>query len=114
MFAGTQAPKSQTEKDVIGLTKTVALELATHNITCNAVCPGYVKTPLVDMQIADTARVRGITPEAVVRDVMLAAQPTKKFVEYDQIAGALLYLVSPAGASANGTSIILDGGWTAQ
>ncbi len=99
---------------VIGLTRTVALELATFNITCNAVCPGYVKTPLVDMQIADQARTRGISEEAVVRDVMLAAQPTKQFVQYDQIAGALLYLVSDAGASANGTSMIIDGGWTAQ
>jgi 3-hydroxybutyrate dehydrogenase len=73
-----------------------------------------VKTPLVDMQIADQARTRGISEEAVVRDVMLAAQPTKQFVQYDQIAGALMYLVSDAGASANGTSMIIDGGWTAQ
>lgn len=99
---------------VIGLTKTLGLELATHNITCNAICPGFVHTPLVDMQIADQARARGITEEAVVRDVILAAQPTKQFVTFEQLAGALLYLVSPAGASANGTSMIIDGGWSAQ
>jgi 3-hydroxybutyrate dehydrogenase len=99
---------------LMGLTKTVALELATFNITCNAICPGFVKTPLVDAQIADQAKARGISPDAVMRDVILAAQPTKKFVEYDQIAGLLLYLVSDAGASVNGAGLAIDGGWTAQ
>ena len=72
---------------VLGLTKTVALEVAIHGVTCNAICPGYVKTPLVEGQIADQARTRGISEEAVVRDVMLAAQPTKRFVEFDQLTG---------------------------
>jgi 3-hydroxybutyrate dehydrogenase len=97
-----------------GLTKTVALEVATFNITCNAICPGYVKTPLVESQIADQAKARGVTPDQVMRDVILAAQPTKKFVEYDQIAGLLLYLASDAGASVNGAGLAIDGGWTAE
>tara|TARA_R110000868_G_scaffold58183_7_gene179837 strand:+ start:6229 stop:7029 length:801 start_codon:yes stop_codon:yes gene_type:complete len=99
---------------VIGFTKTLALELAEDGITCNAICPGYVKTPLVENQIADTAKARGISEEEVVRDVMLAAQPTKQFVTFEQLAGALLYLVSNAGANANGTAITIDGGWTAR
>ncbi|TGY88412.1 3-hydroxybutyrate dehydrogenase [Marinicauda algicola] len=99
---------------VIGLTKTVALELAEAGITCNAICPGYVKTPLVENQIGDTARARGISEEEVVRTVMLAAQPTKKFVTYDELMGALLYLVSDQGASTNGSSILVEGGWMAQ
>ncbi|WP_421785906.1 3-hydroxybutyrate dehydrogenase [Hyphobacterium sp.] len=99
---------------VMGLTKTVALEVAEAGITVNAICPGYVRTPLVDGQIADTAKARGICEEAVVRDVMLKAQPTKKFVEYDQLVGLLVYLVSDAGASCNGAAFQVDGGWTAQ
>ena len=99
---------------VIGFTKTLGLELAEDGITCNAICPGYVKTPLVENQIADTARARSISEEEVVRDVMLAAQPTKQFVTFEQLAGALLYLVSDAGANANGTAITIDGGWTAK
>ena len=99
---------------VIGFTKTLALEIAESGITCNAICPGYVKTPLVENQIADTAKARGISEEEVVRDVMLAAQPTKQFVTFEQLAGALLYLVSDAGANANGTAITIDGGWTAK
>jgi 3-hydroxybutyrate dehydrogenase len=99
---------------VLGLTKTVALEVAETGITVNAICPGYVKTPLVENQIADTAKARGISEEEVVRDVMLAAQPTKRFVEYSQLVGALLFLVSDAGASCNGTHISVDGGWTAK
>ncbi|WP_203293119.1 3-hydroxybutyrate dehydrogenase [Maricaulis parjimensis] len=99
---------------VIGFTKTLALEIAETGITCNAICPGYVKTPLVENQIADTAKARGISEEEVVRDVMLAAQPTKQFVTFEQLAGALLYLVSDAGANMNGTQITVDGGWTAK
>lgn len=99
---------------VMGFTKTLALEVATAGITVNTICPGYVKTPLVDKQIAATARARGISEEAVVKDVMLAAQPTKKFVSYEQLAGALLYLVSDNGANTNGTALSVDGGWTAQ
>jgi 3-hydroxybutyrate dehydrogenase len=98
---------------VLGLTKTVALEVAEANITCNAICPGYVKTPLVDNQIADQAKARGMTPDQVMKDVILAAQPTKRFVTYDELTGLLLYLVSDAGASVNGAGLAIDGGWTA-
>jgi 3-hydroxybutyrate dehydrogenase len=99
---------------VYGLTKTVALEVARDNITVNCINPGYVKTPLVENQIADTAKSRGISEDEVVNDVMLAAQPTKKFVTYDQLVGALLYLVSDDGANVNGNAITVDGGWTAK
>jgi 3-hydroxybutyrate dehydrogenase len=99
---------------ILGLTKTVGLEVATFGITCNAICPGFVKTPLVEAQIADQAKARGISQEAVMRDVILASQPTKQFVTFDQLAGILLYLVSDAGASANGSAFQIDGGWTAQ
>jgi 3-hydroxybutyrate dehydrogenase len=99
---------------LVGLTKTTALELAETGITANAICPGYVKTPLVEGQIADTAKERGISEEDVVRDVMLKAQATKKFVEYDELVGLLLYLVSDAGASCTGATFPIDGGWTAS
>jgi 3-hydroxybutyrate dehydrogenase len=98
---------------ILGLTKTVALEVAEHGITCNAICPGYVKTPLVESQIADQAKARGMTPEQVMRDVILDAQPTKQFVTFDQLAGLMLYLASDLGASANGAAMSIDGGWTA-
>ena len=99
---------------ILGLTKTAALELATFGVTCNAICPGFVKTPLVEAQIVDQAKARGISEEAVMKDVILAAQPTKQFVTFDQLNGLLLYLVSDAGASANGSAFSIDGGWTAQ
>ena len=99
---------------VLGLTKTVALETATFGVTVNAICPGYVKTPLVEAQIADQAKARGISEDQVMRDVILAAQPTKAFVTFEQLSGLLLYLVSDAGASVNGTALSVDGGWTAQ
>ncbi|MGR4866659.1 3-hydroxybutyrate dehydrogenase [Caulobacter sp. LARHSG274] len=99
---------------ILGLTKTVALETATFGVTCNAICPGFVKTPLVEAQITDQAKARGISEEAVMKDVILAAQPTKQFVTFEQLSGLLLYLVSEAGASANGASFAIDGGWTAQ
>ncbi|WP_343699305.1 3-hydroxybutyrate dehydrogenase [Caulobacter sp.] len=99
---------------IMGLTKTVALEVAQAGITCNAICPGFVKTPLVEAQIADQAKARGISEEAVMRDVILASQPTKQFVTFEQLGGMLLYLVSDAGASANGAAFQVDGGWVAQ
>jgi 3-hydroxybutyrate dehydrogenase len=98
---------------VLGLTKTVALEVAEQGITCNAICPGYVKTPLVEAQIADQAKARGMTEGDVMRNVILAAQPTRQFVAFDQLAGLMLYLVSDLGASANGAALSIDGGWTA-
>jgi len=98
---------------VVGFTKAVAVELARTGITCNAICPGYVKTPLVEKQIIDQARARGIPEDRVVEDVILAAQPNKSFVEYEHLAGLLLYLVSDMGASATGAALSVDGGWTA-
>jgi 3-hydroxybutyrate dehydrogenase len=98
---------------VVGFTKSVALELARSGVTVNAICPGYVKTPLVEAQIADQAKARGISPERVMEDVILAAQPNKAFVEFDHLAGLLLYLASDMGASTTGAALSVDGGWTA-
>jgi 3-hydroxybutyrate dehydrogenase len=99
---------------IVGLTKAVALEVAELNITCNAICPGYVKTPLVESQLADQAKARGISEDEVLRDVILAAQPTKRFVAYEELAGLVAYLASDAGASVNGAALSIDGGWTAK
>lgn len=99
---------------VAGLTKTVALEVAAQGITVNAICPGYVWTPLVEKQIPETAKARGITEQQVIDDVLLAAQPTKKFVTVEQVAGLANYLASDAAASVTGAIIPLDGGWTAH
>src|SRR5512144_341762 len=99
---------------VAGLTKTVALEVAAQGITVNAVCPGYVWTPLVERQIPDTAKARGITEQQVVNDVLLAAQPTKKFVHVDEVAALCLFLAGSAAASITGTILPVDGGWTSQ
>jgi 3-hydroxybutyrate dehydrogenase len=98
---------------VIGMTKTVALEVAEQGITCNAICPGYVLTPLVEKQIPDTAKARGITEEEVKRDVLLAAQWTKKFVTVEQLAGVALFLCSDAAENVTGVALPVDGGWTA-
>jgi 3-hydroxybutyrate dehydrogenase len=99
---------------VAGLTKTVALEVAQQGITVNAICPAYVRTPLLEKQIPDTAMARGITEEQVVNDVLLAAQPTKKFVTIEQVAGMATYLASDQAASVTGAILSMDGGWTAQ
>jgi len=99
---------------IAGLTKTVALEAAEAGVTANAICPGYVWTPLVEKQIPDTARSRGISEEQVKRDVLLAAQPTKKFVTVEEVAGLALFLCSEAAASITGAIVPLDGGWTAH
>jgi 3-hydroxybutyrate dehydrogenase len=99
---------------VAGLTKTVALEVAQQGITVNAICPAYVRTPLLEKQIPDTAKARGITEEQVVNDVLLAAQPTKQFVTIEQVAGFATYLASDQAASVTGAILSMDGGWTAQ
>ena len=99
---------------VAGFTKTVALEVAEAGITVNAVCPGYVLTPLVEKQIPDTAKARGISAEAVIRDVLLAAQPTKKFVTVEQVAALTAFLCSEDAASITGAILPIEGGWTAH
>jgi 3-hydroxybutyrate dehydrogenase len=97
-----------------GLTKTVALEVATFGITVNCISPGYVWTPLVERQIPDTMKARGLTKDQVINDVLLAAQPTKQFVTADQVAALAVYLCSDAAAQITGANLSIDGGWTAQ
>ncbi len=99
---------------VAGLTKTVALEVATAGITVNAICPGYVWTPLVEKQIPDTMATRGLTKEQVIHDVLLEAQPTTQFVTVDQVAELALFLAGDAAASITGVILPVDGGWTAH
>lgn len=98
---------------IAGLTKTIALELATFGITVNAISPGYVWTPLVERQIPDTMKARNMTEDQVKRDVLLAAQPTKEFVTVDQVASLALYLCSDAASQITGANLSIDGGWTA-
>ena len=98
---------------IAGLTKTVALEVATLGITVNAIAPGYVWTPLVEKQIPDTAKARGLTHEQVKQDVMLAAQPTKDFVSVEEVAALAVFLCSDAARSITGAILPMDGGWSA-
>ncbi|GAM97095.1 D-beta-hydroxybutyrate dehydrogenase [alpha proteobacterium U9-1i] len=98
---------------LLGLTKTVALEGATFNVRCNAISPGYVHTQLVENQIPDTMKARGLTREQVINDVLLAAQPTKEFVKVEDIAALALFLTTEAANQFNGASLNVDGGWTA-
>lgn len=99
---------------IAGLTKTVALEVAEQGITVNAICPGYVRTPLVEKQIPETAKARGITEQQVINDVMLHAQPTKKFVTVEQVAALATFLCDDDAVSITGATLPIDGGWTAQ
>ncbi|MCF1504349.1 3-hydroxybutyrate dehydrogenase [Afifella sp. H1R] len=98
---------------VVGLTKTVALELAETPITCNAICPGYVKTPLVEGQIEDQMKTHNMDRETVIREVMLERQPTKQFVKIEDIGAMAVFLCSDAAAQITGTPLSIDGGWTA-
>ena len=98
---------------IVGLSKTVALETAGQGITCNAICPGYVLTPLVEAQIPDQMKAHGMDRDTVVKQVMLARQPSKEFATTAQIGGTVVFLCSPAAEQITGTTISVDGGWTA-
>ncbi len=98
---------------IAGFTKTVALELATCGVTANCISPGYVWTPLVESQIPDTMKARGLTREQVINDVLLAGQPTKEFVTIEQVAALALFLCRDEAASITGVNLSVDGGWTA-
>lgn len=99
---------------IVGFTKTIALEGAEYGVTCNAICPGYVKTPLVEAQIPNTAKARGMTEEEVVQKVILEAQPTKKFVTVEQVGALAVFLASEKAASITGAAYQIDGGWVAK
>ena len=99
---------------VVGLTKTVALEIAEQQITCNAICPGYVRTPLVEGQIADQMKAHNMSREQVINDIFLVAQPSKRFVEVEELGQVAVFLCSPAAVSINGVSLPVEGGWTAK
>jgi 3-hydroxybutyrate dehydrogenase len=99
---------------IAGLTKTVALEVATHKITANCISPGYVWTPLVENQIPDTMKARNLTRDQVINDVLLESQPTKEFVTPEQVAALALFLCSDDAAQINGANLSIDGGWTAE
>ncbi|MBK5945048.1 3-hydroxybutyrate dehydrogenase [Rhodobacter veldkampii DSM 11550] len=98
---------------IVGLTKTVALETAEEPITCNAICPGYVLTPLVEAQIPDQMKTHGMSREDVIRKVMLERQPSRQFATVEQLGGTVVFLCSPAAEQITGTTISVDGGWTA-
>jgi 3-hydroxybutyrate dehydrogenase len=99
---------------IAGFTKTIALEVAAHGITVNCISPGYVWTPLVERQIPDTMRARGLTKEQVINDVLLEAQPTKQFVTVDQVAALAVFLCTDAASQMTGSNLTMDGGWTAR
>jgi len=99
---------------IAGLTKTVALELATFKVTCNCISPGYVWTPLVEHQIPETMKARNMTKEQVIKDVLLEAQPTKEFVTVEQVAALALFLCGDDAAQITGANLSIDGGWTAE
>ena len=99
---------------VVGFTKTVALEVAETAVRCNAICPGFLRTPLVEKQIEEQARIHNVSIERSMRDIILAPQPTKQFVKVEEVAAMALYLASEAAAQVNGASFSIDGGWTAR
>ena len=99
---------------IVGLTKVTALETAEEGITCNAICPGYVYTPLVEAQIEGQAKTHGIPREQVIRDVLLAQQPNKRFATVEELGALTVFLASEAAASITGVALPVDGGWTAH
>jgi 3-hydroxybutyrate dehydrogenase len=99
---------------LVGFTKSVALEVAELDIRCNSICPGFVHTPIVDKQLDDQVRVTGVPRERVIKDVILAPQPTKQFVKVEEVAALAMFLVSPAANQINGAQFSIDGGWTAR
>jgi len=99
---------------VLGLTKVTSLEAAEDGITCNAICPGYVRTPLVEQQIDDQAKAHGIARDKVISDILLKNQPNKRFIEVTELAALALFLCSDSGASVTGAALPIDGGWTAH
>lgn len=103
-----------TKHGLVGLTKAIALEVAETGVTCNAVCPGMVMTPIIEMQVADQARVTGLPPEEVVREVFLENQPIRRPVTAEEIAGAVVFLCSPSGSGVTGTALAVDGGYVAR
>jgi 3-hydroxybutyrate dehydrogenase len=109
-----KGPYVATKHAIAGLTKATALETAQHGVTVNCISPGYVWTPLVENQIPDTMKARGLSREAVMNDVLLAAQPTKRFVTVDEVAALALFLCREEAASITGANLSMDGGWTAQ
>jgi 3-hydroxybutyrate dehydrogenase len=109
-----KGPYVATKHAVVGLTKAIALETATTGITCNAICPGFAKTPLVEAQIPDLAKAHGLSEEDAVRTIMLASQPSGRFVGVDEIAALVVFLCGPAAASITGSALPIDGGWTAR
>jgi 3-hydroxybutyrate dehydrogenase len=109
-----KAPYVAAKHGIAGFTKAAALEVAEDGITVNAICPGYVRTSLVEKQIPDTAKARGISEEQVVRDVLLATQPTRQFVTVEQIAALATFLCTEEAASITGAMLPIDGGWTAR
>jgi len=109
-----KAPYVASKHAIAGLTKTVALEVAQAGVTANCISPGYVWTPLVENQIPDTMKARGLTREQVMNDVLLAAQPTKRFVQVEEVAALALFLCREEARSITGANLSMDGGWTAQ
>jgi 3-hydroxybutyrate dehydrogenase len=109
-----KAPYTASKHAVVGFSKAVALEVAEQGITCNALCPGYVRTPLVDKQVVDQAKVHNLPEERVIREVILAAQPTRQFVEAEEVAAYAVFLCSDAARSVTGSAQLIDGGWTAR
>lgn len=109
-----KAPYTASKHAVVGFSKAVALEVAEQGITCNALCPGYVRTPLIEKQVVDQAEVHNLPEDRVIREVILAAQPTKQFVEAEEVAAFAVFLCSDAAKSVTGSVQLIDGGWTAR